>query len=57
MAPPRAPRRARVGKSAAHEQTTALEIVDGKIVAVHVVRNPDKLAGAAGYVAAPAPLP
>jgi RNA polymerase sigma-70 factor (ECF subfamily) len=42
---------------AGNVQTTALEIVDGKIVAVYVVRNPDKLAGAAAFVAAPAPLP
>lgn len=42
---------------AGHVQTTALEIADGKIVAVYVVRNPDKLAGAAAFVAAPAPLP
>jgi RNA polymerase sigma-70 factor (ECF subfamily) len=37
---------------AGNVQTTALEIADGKIVAVYIVRNPDKLAGAAGYVAA-----
>jgi RNA polymerase sigma-70 factor (ECF subfamily) len=37
---------------AGNVQTTALEIADGKIVAVYVVRNPDKLAGAAAFVAA-----
>lgn len=31
-------------------QTTALEIEGGKIVAIYIVRNPDKLAGAAGFV-------
>ena len=31
-------------------QTTALEIEDGRITAVYIVRNPDKLVGAAAFV-------
>jgi len=42
---------------AGYVQTIALEIDGGKIVAVYVVRNPDKLAGAAAHVTAPGPLP
>jgi len=33
-------------------QTTALEIDDGRVVAIYVVRNPDKLTGAAAVLAA-----
>ena len=29
-----------------HLQTTAVEIVDGRIAAIYITRNPDKLAGA-----------
>jgi RNA polymerase sigma-70 factor (ECF subfamily) len=36
---------------AGNVQTTALEIEDGKVVAVYIVRNPDKLAGARRFVA------
>lgn len=32
-------------------QTTALEIENGKILAVYIIRNPDKLAGAEAFIA------
>jgi len=34
-------------------QTTALEIEDGRVVAIYIMRNPDKLAGAEAFLPAP----
>ena len=38
---------------AGNVQTTALEIENGRITAVYIVRNPDKLVGAASFVDSP----
>ncbi|MFC7554352.1 hypothetical protein ACFQU7_22335 [Pseudoroseomonas wenyumeiae] len=36
-------------------QTTALDIHDGRIIAIHVMRNPEKLAALRGRFGGPAP--
>lgn len=37
-------------------QTTALEVQDGRIIAIYVMRNPEKLAALRGRLGGPAPL-